>query len=218
MDRLNRDGVKKLLNNLAWDELVRLALIDRRITRTLLSLLYDADDYLHWLAIDAIGRIGGAMADTDPEKTRELIRRLLWNLNDESGGTPWGAAGAIGAIVANRPDLFASYLSLIFPYYDDDSVCPEFIWSVAAVGQHCPEAVVEYNPFLVTALGHSRPEVRGYAAWAVGVIGIVAACADLEIAARDGTPAAVYETGGVYQQATVGALAAASLRRLAAVN
>ena len=208
---MNREGVRKLLIEHEWEEAVRLALIDRRVLRILLGLLYDAEDYVHWLAIDAIGRYGGATAADNPEKTRELIRRLLWTLNDESGGTPWGAAGAIGAVIAARPDLFAGYLSMLCPFHEDVNIYPEFIWSVGAVGRTRPDLAGEHVPFLVAALGHAAARIRGYAAWCLGVVRAAEAADALEACLGDAAEAAVYEGDGVYRRRTVGAIAAESL-------
>lgn len=211
---MNREGVRKLLLEHEWEEIVRLALIDRRVLRILLGLLYDADDYVHWLAIDVIGRCGGETAAANPEKTRDLIRRLLWTLNDESGGTPWGAAGAIGAVIAARPDLFGGYLSMICPFHEDVNIYPEFIWSVGAVGRTHPDLADEYIPFLLDALGHDVAGIRGYAAWCLGVVRAAAAAPALEACLGDAAEASVYEGDGVYRRRPVGAIAAASLARI----
>ncbi|MDT8904041.1 DVU0298 family protein [Anaeroselena agilis] len=211
---MNREGVKRLLYERDWEEVVRLALIDRRVLRVLIGLLYDADDYAHWLAIDALGRWGGRMAADNPEKTRDLIRRLLWTLNDESGGNPWGATGAIGAVIAARPELFAGYLSMICPFHDDVNIYPEFIWSVAAVGSARSDLAAEYVPFLLDALGHASASIRAYAAWCLGALRVPEAAAALTALMDDAAEAAVYEGDGVYRRRTVGAIAAESLVRM----
>ncbi len=177
---MNREEIKKLLLDLDWEEIVRLALSDRRVVRGLFSLLYDADDRVHWLAIEAVGRVAGALATVNPEQVRELVRRLLWNLNDENGCTPWGSAGAVGAVVASRPDLFGGYMSILFGFHEDVSLAPELIWAAAAVGRNRPELVGEYVPFLLSALRSQQAPVRGYAAWAVGVLGVQDAGAGAE--------------------------------------
>jgi HEAT repeat protein len=211
---MNREGVKKLLADQAWDEIARLAVIDRRVLRVLLSLLYEADDYGHWLAVEAIGRVGAATAADHPEKTRELVRRLLWTLNDESGGTPWGATGAIGAIVAARPDIFGQYLSMICPFHDDPNIYPEFIWSLARVAAGRRELTDEYRPFLLAALGNADATVRGYAAWCLGILTAEEAGPALAALRDDGSQVAIYEGDGVYRRKTVGAIAAASLAKV----
>ncbi len=211
---MNREGVKKLLVDRDWEEIVRLALIDRRMIRSLLGFLYEADDYMHWLAIDALGRAAGGVAAGDPDRVRELIRRLLWTLNEENGGSPWGATGAIGAIIAARPDLFDGYLSMICPFHDDASIYPEFIWALAAVGRTRPDLTREYEPFLRVALEHSQAAVRGYAAWCLGALRARGAEEALAALCGDAAPAAVYEGDGVYRRRPVGAIAADSLARI----
>lgn len=211
---MNREGVKKLLLDRERDEVVRLALLDRRVLRVLLGLLYDADDYVHWLAIDALGHAGAGLAADNSEKVRDLVRRLLWALNDESGGNPWGATGAIGAVIAARPDLFSGYLSMIVPLADDVSTCPEFIWTLGAVGRARPDLASGYLPFLLAALGSGRAAIRGYAAWCLGVLRAGEAAAALTACLGDAAEVAVYEGDGVYRRRTVGAIAAASLARI----
>lgn len=211
---MNRDSVKKLLLDQAWGEVARLALDDRRVIRALLSLLYDADDFVRWLAIEAIEQVAGMLADDDPEKVRELVRRLLWNLNDENGCTPWGSAGAVGAIAARRPDLFGGYMSILYPYHEDDSLAPEIIWAVGMVGPARPELVREYIPFLLTALGNPGAVIRGYAAWAVGMLNLPEACTELKRLTGDPAPVAVYQGGGRYLRSTVADLAVDSIGRI----
>jgi len=215
---MNRDAVKDLLLDLAWDDIVRMALADRRVVRALFRLLYDGDDFVHWLAIEAIGRVGGALAAVNPETVRELVRRLLWNLNDENGCTPWGSAGAVGAIAANRPDLFGGYMSILYPFHEDASLGPEIIWSVAAVGQNQPELVGEYIPFLLEALGSEQPQIRGYAAWALGILQVQEAEQQLSQLVSDKRAVAVYCGSGSYLRSTVAGLAAESAGRLKALR
>jgi HEAT repeat protein len=214
---MERDRLKDLLLEFDWDEVVRLALKERRVIRGLFGLLYDADDFVHWLAIEAIGRVGGALAAVDPEKVRELARRLLWSLNDESGSTPWGAAGAVGAIAAGRPDLFGGYMSILYPFHEDASLAPEIIWSAAAVGRTRPELVSEYIPFLLAALSSECSQIRGYAAWASGVLQLQEARQQLSRLAGDEGAVAVYCGDGCYLRSTVAALAADSADKLKAL-
>jgi hypothetical protein len=213
---LNTEEIKAMLAAGRWAEVAELACLDRRVVRRLLSLLYAAEDYTHWLAIEAIGHVGGALAASDPEQTRELVRRLLWNLNDESGGTPWGAVGGVGAIAAARPDLFSGYLSLLFPFAGDAAAGPEFIWSVARVGRGRPDTVARYIPFLLSQLGHAQALSRAYAAWALGVLAVPQTAVPLTGLGQDTATVAIYEGDGCYRVRTVGQIALASGERIAA--
>ena len=70
---MNREGVRSLLTELAWDELVRLAMVDRRMVRILLSLLYDADD-----EVELEGGVAtAARPGVAPPLTRPVAERVL---------------------------------------------------------------------------------------------------------------------------------------------
>lgn len=206
-----REEITGLLQRGAWEELTAKALQDKKILRTILKLLYHPDDYIHWLAAEAIGYYGAALAGTDPEKTRELVRRLLWNLNEECGASPWGSVEAIGAITVQRPDLFIHYVSILFPFHEDHSLCPGVIWTIAQVGRQQPASVSEYIPFLITELTHENASIRAYAAWALGSIGAWEAETDLAQLLGDSSFASIYDRSGRYETATVADIACKSL-------
>ena len=209
-----KDELIARLRQLDWESITTMAQADKKVVRTLLKLLYYPDDYIHWLAAEAIGKYGASLALTDPEKTRELVRRLLWNLNEECGASPWGSVEAIAAITAERPDLFANYVSILFPFHEDESLLPGVIWVQAQVGRRDPGAVAEYIPFLMETLHHPNPTIRAYAAWTLGEIQAQAAVLGLQGLLDDDTAVALYDRGGVYKIATVGGIAQASLEVL----
>ena len=51
------------------------------------------------------------LADSDMEAARVIMRRLMWNLNDESGGIGWGSPEAMGEILAAMVGLRGSMLT-----------------------------------------------------------------------------------------------------------
>ena len=209
-----REKIIALLEKKNWDEITAKALGDKKVFRVLLKLLYHPDDYIHWLAAEAIGKYGARLALDDPEKTRELVRRLLWNLNEECGASPWGSVEAIAAITAERSDLFSHYVSILFPFHEDDHLLPGVIWVQGQVGRQSPEKVAEYIPFLVASLQHSQANIRAYAAWALGEIKAYDAREDLGQLTDDHSPVSLYDRGGLYQTATVAAIASASIDTL----
>jgi len=84
-----KSKVKELLRERDYDNLQKWAKNMRNPQRTLLSLAYDTDELIRWRAIEAIGKVAQIQAESDIEKVRDLIRRLLWLMNDESGGLGW---------------------------------------------------------------------------------------------------------------------------------
>lgn len=85
----------------------------RRAAQLLLSFLADPDPTLKYAAAEALGRRVAADAAADAEQGREVMRRLVWSLNEESGAVPFGAPEAMGAIMAHAPVLAAEFASIL---------------------------------------------------------------------------------------------------------
>jgi hypothetical protein len=63
-----------------------------------------------------MGRVVAAMATEKPEQARIVMRRLMWSLNDESGGIGWGAPEAMGEIMARNKTLAREYRNILVSY------------------------------------------------------------------------------------------------------
>ena len=77
----------------------------RQAVNPLFSFFYNADELIRWRAITAMGAVVSRLADQDMESARIIMRRLMWNLNDESGGIGWGSHEAMGEIMADRKSV-----------------------------------------------------------------------------------------------------------------
>ncbi|MBS3809315.1 MAG: hypothetical protein KGY38_04050, partial [Desulfobacterales bacterium] len=88
----------------------------RRVINALISQFYDADGTLRWRAIAAAGRVVADLAESDRESARVIMRRLMWMLNDESGGIGWGAPEAMGEITALSPAMAGEYSDILCSY------------------------------------------------------------------------------------------------------
>jgi hypothetical protein len=71
------------------DELRRLP--GRQVINPLFSFLCHSDQKVKWRAVTAMGVVVSDLAKKDMESARIIMRRLMWSLNDESGGIGWGA-------------------------------------------------------------------------------------------------------------------------------
>nr|WP_315990079.1 DVU0298 family protein [Desulforamulus aquiferis] len=111
----------------------------------------------------------------NPEAVRELIRRLLWSMNDESGSAGWSAPEAIGEIIYHHPKAFGEFVPVVVNASGEDIFHRGILWTLGRIGQADPLLVIGYIPLLTNFLANPRPEVRGYAAWALGEIGVKAA-------------------------------------------
>ena len=90
----------------------------RQAVNPLFSFLYSGDEILRWRAITAMGVIVGHMADNHMESARIIMRRLMWNLNDESGGIGWGSPEAMGEITAVHEMLATEFHRILISYID----------------------------------------------------------------------------------------------------
>lgn len=89
---------------------------ERKLVNTLFSFLCSTDKKLKNNAITAMGKIVSDIAETDIEFARTIMRRLMLNLNDESGGIGWGAPEAMGEIMARSEKLAEEYHKMLISY------------------------------------------------------------------------------------------------------
>ena len=102
----------------AIDQLCQLS--SRHVINPLFSFLYHRDEQIKWRAVTAMGAIVSKLADEDMESARVIMRRLMWNLNDESGGIGWGSPEAMGEILASQETLAKEYSKMLISYARED--------------------------------------------------------------------------------------------------
>lgn len=92
-----KEEVKSLLAGEDYAGLVELA--SRHGGKTgniLISLAADLDEITRWRAIRGLGLVTARLYLINPEQARRVLRQLIWNLNEESGGIGWGMPEAFG--------------------------------------------------------------------------------------------------------------------------
>ncbi len=81
--------------------------------RFLSSRLSAADAGTKWKTVRGLGIVVGERGAVSTERARELLRRFLWSLNDESGTVPFGMPEAIGEVLAVRTELQPEFLPIL---------------------------------------------------------------------------------------------------------
>jgi HEAT repeat protein len=205
-----REAARRLLE--AFDPLAleRWAAADGQAWPTLQSLLFDPDPVVRWRAAEAAGRVGAARARRDFEGARELLRRTLWLMNDESGGLLWLGPQVIGATLASVPALHAEFLDVLASFLEEDPFRSGTRWGLWRVALASPGAVAAAAAAgLARSLSDPDPDVRGH-----GALALVAAAGPGAASALLGDPARFVlfdpRTGDL-RAATVGAAAAGAL-------
>ncbi len=133
----------------------------RRAANRLIRLFYSQDERLRWGAIDAFGEVVGALAHEDPEAARIFMRRLMWSLNDESGGIGWGAPEAMASVMVNSREMATEYGPILVSYVKEDGNFLEYpplrvgaMWGLAITSRQHPDIMSDVglcdalNPYL----------------------------------------------------------------------
>lgn len=148
----------------------------QKVVNALFSFLYSGDEPLKWRAVTAMGTVVARLADEDLESARVIIRRLMWNLNDESGGIGWGSPEALGEILARHEGLAREYGSILVSYarqdgnfQEDERMQRGVLWGLGRLAQERPEWLREAIPHLGFYLHSADPAVRAHAARLAGM-------------------------------------------------
>jgi hypothetical protein len=118
-----------------------------------------------------------ALAEIDMESARVVMRRCMWNLNDESGGIGWGSPEAMGDTMARHQQMAKEYAHILTSYImphgnflEHEILQRGVLWGLARLADVEPERVLEAGPFLVPFLDSRDPLHRGLALMISGAI------------------------------------------------
>jgi len=174
----------------------------REVINPLFYFFYSMDELTKWRAVTAAGAVVSALARTDRESARIVMRRLIWNLNDESGGIGWGAPEARGEIMARHKGLAEEYAHILISYARKDGNYIEnellqrgVLWGLGRLAQAYPNLLKEAGAFFPPFLDSTDSIVRGLAAKLCGTLRIDSARASLETLRDDNTPIRLFCNG-----------------------
>ena len=171
--------LRKLLSNTDQNEVRRrvLKMPLQKVVSPLFSFLYAGDDIVKWHAVTLLGRVAAEIANSNLEATRVVMRRLMWNLNDESGGIGWGSPEAMGEIMARNDALAREYSSILISYIREDGNYLEHeilrrgvLWGIGRLSHARPVLMKEIIPSLVPFITADDPNIRGLAVWIAAVL------------------------------------------------
>lgn len=154
-----------------------LAMPARRAVNPLFSFFYSGDPHLKWRAVTAMGAVVADLAARDMESARVIMRRLMWNLNDESGGIGWGSPEAMGEIMARSAPLAKEFAAILVSYADaagnyleHPTLQQGLLWGLGRLAHARPGYAAAAEPHLRPFLRSADPRLRGPAVWAAGPI------------------------------------------------
>jgi HEAT repeat protein len=152
----------------------------RKAINPLISVFYDSDPELKQKAINAFGQVVADLANEDMEAARVVMRRLMWALNDESGGIGWGAPEAMAEVMACHPRLAEEYVRILLSYIREDGNFLEYeplrrgaLWGIGRLAQVYPERLIELDAakYIRPYLKDDDQSSRELSAWALRMLG-----------------------------------------------
>ena len=139
--------------------------------RVLQSLLYDGEELVCWRAVEALGRVAAARARDGVEPVRELLRRVLWLMNDESGGLLRAGPQVMGAVLAHVPPLCREFGAMVAGFLEEEPFRVGARWALWRLAVEAPDAVAQEAARLAASCADPDPAIRGHAAAALRAIG-----------------------------------------------
>jgi hypothetical protein len=149
-----------------------------KITNGLMAFLAEMDEQKKWPAVKALGVVTARLYELDPERAKKVLRQLIWNLNEESGGIGWGIPEAFGEILAMVPALQKEYACLLVAYIaegpcfiENETLQKGVLWGLGRLRQIEERLKNEALPFLIKSLKNGDSSLQATAVWALGEIG-----------------------------------------------
>ena len=164
----------------------------RQIINPLLSFIQSGNEKVKWGAVKAAGNVVGRLADSDLEGARVILRRLMWSLNDESGGIGWGSPEVMGEILAAHSGLAREYAHILLSYAREDGNYLELeglqqglLWGIGRLCESRPELARGAGRSLSPYLESHNVVIRGLAARIMGLLQVKEALSGLRKLTED---------------------------------
>ena len=185
----------------------------RRSVNPLMACLCSLDEQIKWRAVTALGEVVADLAASDLESARIVMRRFIWNLNDESGGIGWGCPEAMGAVMAKNERLaveygciLISYLQPLGNYLEHEALQRGVLWGVGRLAHARPHLMRDAPPLLLPYLQSADANLRGLAVWAIGPLANCETLPHIQKLAHDPGRLTLYHDGHI-AQTSVGQMA-----------
>ena len=197
--RKKQRATKQKVKTLADDEnitaLVDLCFDDKRSLRFLQRLLYEPNYDQRMRYTNVMAKVFGRYSTRNPGAISDLLHRLYEACSD-SAASHWGLIEAIGAIIAERTDIFGSFARHLLMYRNVPVTRVSVLWALAEISRQNP-AIIRDAPFycLFDMLKHPDPATRGHAALLFGLIQASEVKEQIKKLTSDGAIITVYHNG-----------------------
>ncbi|WP_027185122.1 DVU0298 family protein [Desulfovibrio inopinatus] len=183
--RALRSKTRDILAAADWESRLSelLVLPAKTVLGPLFGALLDKEELVRWHAVTAFGVVVPPMADARMEDGRILMRRLMWNLNEESGNIGWGIPETFGEILACHEGLALEFHRILISYIQENACSSNYIdhcplrqcayWGIGRLAQARPELARHGQRDVIDGLQNDDAVTRGLCAWTVSLLGPV---------------------------------------------
>ena len=144
----------------------------------LLSGVYQVDEVFKWRSILALAAVMNDLAHEDMEQARVVMRRIMWSLNEESGGIGWGMPEAMGEIMAQNRALAEEFGHMLVAYMREEcylelpAMQRGLMWALGRLAEVYPEKLLQFDAdgYMELYLESPDSEVRALASRNFGIL------------------------------------------------
>jgi hypothetical protein len=151
-----RKEVRALLQQGREDAAAELTVADPRALSPLMGRLWDPDVEIRQRAARVVGQAAAAR----PDLGVEIIRRLMWALNDESATNGVYGIPALGEIGRRAPETLAPFVPSLVSMMHDSGLRLELLNALTATAESAPDLVAKHLERLGSSIDPELPEER----------------------------------------------------------
>jgi hypothetical protein len=215
MDVKIRNEIREALLKKDYANLVYRARTEKPYWKVMQSFLYESDENTRWPAIEVIAIVLQEWwQEGSRDKVKEYVRRLLWQLNEESGSMGWSAPEVIAEAILKVPELSDPYGKImVTSALEGTPLLNSSLWAIGRLGKSVIEAVQLCQERFMAAFDSDNPETLGLAARAAGETGFTPALVLLEKMKNRREPVGIY-IDSIFQEKSLGGWVEEAIRKI----
>ena len=154
-----------------------------------------------WHAVMALEALAEAYGADHDEIYRNVIRRAVWAMADESGNVPWAAPEMMAAVIKAQPEQYREFVKIMITNGLDSPMCHlGVLWSIGYLGEAYLDDIEPYLHRIVKFLDHADGELRGTAVWALKQLHYEPAFVKINSMADDAAEVWIFEDGALQRK------------------
>lgn len=161
----------------------------------------DYRNVMRWHALSALEALAKNFAKDYDEVYRNVIRRAIWAMADESGNVPWAAPEMMAVVIKACPEQYREFVKIMVHNGLDSPMCHGgVLWAVGYLGAEYYAELEPFLPKLMQFLEDKDPELRTLAVWALKALHYTPAFDKMKALETDCASAWIYQDGILAQR------------------